>query len=145
MPDGSKLKPEHAEALKAYAKEHGLTPKQAQAQLERESKALADSEEAQKADLAQKGAAWKKATVEHPELGGQNLPRTTKRCAAALTRFDPDGKLKHILEISGIGDLPEVVAYQERIGAALESDRFVSPPTVPQTAEPKKDKDVLYG
>jgi len=144
LPDGSKVTPEHAKTIEDFAKANGLTEKQAQAQLDRESKALADAETAQKAELAAKNALWKKTTVEHPELGGQNLPRTTKRCAAALSRFDPDGKLKAILDASGIGDLPEVVAYQERVGASLESDRFVAPPTVPPSAEPKKDKDVFY-
>lgn len=145
LPEGSPLKPENVEAVKAWAKEQGLSVKQAQAQLDRESKAQVDRTAAEQADLDGKRAVWKKATLDHPELGGANLVRTTGRTKAALTRFDKDGSLTKVLETSGLGDLPAVVSYLESIGAALESDKFVVPPVVPVTGEKAKDESVFYG
>lgn len=145
LPKDSLLKPEHAETLKAWAKEQGLTQKQAQAQLERDSAAALAKVESDKAELAAKVEGWKKDVLEDKDLGGANLLRTTKRTKEALTRHDPTGELSQLLEASGLGQLKPVVRFLESIGAAYESDKLVSPPPVPNTAAPKKDADVFYG
>lgn len=145
LPKDSPLKPEHVTALEVWAKEQGLSAKQAQAQLERDNASALAKVESDKAELAAKVEGWKNDVVADPELGGANLPRTAKRTKEALARHDKNGELTQLLEASGLGQLKPVVRFLESIGAGYESDTLVKPPPVPNTAPAKKDADVFYG
>lgn len=143
LPKDSKLHATDADAVLAYAREHGLSEEHAKAVLNHRNDAVAKHEARQKANTEAKAAEWVKTVSEDPDLGGAKLVETQRQAQLAIDKFMPQ-PLRDMLRETKLGDHPEVVRFLRNVGATLKED---SPPNLGggQGGGKKSAEDVLYG
>lgn len=71
-------------------------------------------------------SAWQNEIRDDPEFGGAKLQESVVKAQRALAAFDPDGKVKAMLESTGYGNNPDVIRLFARAGAAMAEDKFVA-------------------
>ncbi len=115
LPEAAKAK--YLEA----AKQHGMTPAQAQAAADfyaqLQSEGTAADVAAAKAELR----GWEKAIADDKEMGGAALADTRKHVEAGVLRFASPG-LQKLLRDTGFGAHPEVVRHFRALGALSKED-----------------------
>lgn len=84
--------------------------------------------------------AWETAAREQ---FGAEFDGTVQTAVAGLKRFDTDGKVSEVLNSTGLGSHPEVIALFNRIGKATSEDTFDGKTTTIATEKTLEDK--LYG
>jgi len=111
--------------LTAYAKEHGLSNDQAQAQLGRELSMLKQSEEVfvekyEKMAEDQK-AQWLEDVKNDPEIGGEKFGISVSKAKRIIDKYGSD-KLKQQLNESGYGNNPEVIRLFAKVSELDKED-----------------------
>jgi hypothetical protein len=109
LPEDEKIaiSKEHLEDLTNLAREKNLSPEQAQMLLERENKVLYDAEKARESLLAERRVAWKKQTMEDPEIGGSKFAETQDLVSRVISEFASPA-LKKQLDETGLGNHTEL-------------------------------------
>jgi hypothetical protein len=135
-PDGVQLDAEVTGDLKALAKELNLPQEQAQKVADLGAK-LAQKWQAQQAtSLTEASAKWADETRADPEFGGDKLNESLASAKKALTAFGSP-KLATLLNESGLGNHPEIIALLARTGKAISEDRIVTGNAAPAPKDAK--------
>jgi len=128
FPEGVEANEATLNDITTYAKEHGLSNVQAQAQLNREIDLLAKGEEfyTQKhiQILEDSKKQWLEEVKKDPEIGGDKFDVTVSKAKRVIDKFGSD-KLKAALNESGLGNHPEVVRLFAKIGDLDKEDTHV--------------------
>lgn len=132
-PEKSLLSDESVVKIAAFAREHGLTQKQAEAQINRESQVLSEARQAYEAEsqakLAEVQESWIATAQADKEYGGTELPKNVELAKRVLEKYGTP-EFKAILEDpkqGGFGNHPELVRVLVRIGRAMSEDQLVAP------------------
>lgn len=142
LPENSKLDPKVVEDIAAYARENGLTQKQAEGLLNRENAAVESFATRQAEAVKAQVDNWINEVHADKEMGGDNLKEYAENARRVLDRFDPEGKLKAKFEETGLGNYPEFVRIFGRIGKAMREDKLV---TASQSTGQLSLADRVYG
>lgn len=136
MPDGVELDTAAAEEFKGIAKEYGLTQEQAQKVADIGAKMVQRQTEAHQAQVQ----TWVDAVKTDKEIGGDKL---NENLAIARKTIDTFGspELKEMLNVTGIGNHPEIVKLAYKIGKAISDDGFVRGGN---TSAPRSAAEVMY-
>ena len=143
LPEGSKLDASHLERIAADAKARGLSQEDAQAEVERNSKAqeaFAKQQDEQVKVYLEKLATEAKADK---EIGGEAFVKNSELAKRVVDRFGTE-EFKKALNDSGLGNHPELIRVFHRIGKIMSEDQLVLPGTQ-QKSEKKPAAEVLYG
>lgn len=121
VPDDYSLEGELGDKFKTIAKELGLNQEQAQKLIDLDvQRANAHVETVHKAT-----AEWLNMAKADKEIGGDALEANVAIAKKALDTFGTDS-LKQMLQVSGLGNHPEVIRVFHKIGKAISEDGFVS-------------------
>ncbi len=90
----------------------------------------------------EQGDKWKKATSEDKELGGENLKQTAALANRVINQYGSP-ELKKALDVSGLGNHPELVRMLSRIGKAGSDDTLGNDNLPPEEAV-VSDGDMFY-
>lgn len=136
MPDGVELDTAAAEEFKGIAKEYGLTQEQAQKVADIGAKMVQRQAEAHQAQVQ----TWVDAVKTDKEIGGEKL---NENLAVARRTIDTFGspELKEMLNVTGIGNHPEIVKLAYKIGKAISDDGFVRGGN---TSSPRSAAEIMY-
>ena len=85
-------------------------------------------------------AGWQRELVADPEWGGKNYGETVTMARKALATFDPEGKVREMLERTGYGDNPEIIKAFARAGRAMGEDRIVGAGGGGRESKPLEDR-----
>ena len=132
-PEGQQYSDDVISAYSEVARDIGLTQDQAQKVLDRMSPAMAEAQTKQ-LDAARDG--WVAAVKADKEIGGDNQAAALANAARARDQFGTP-ELRDLLNMSGLGDHPEVIRMFSRVGKALAGDHHVvdgAPPRGERTA-----------
>lgn len=134
MPDGIKLDDSAAEEFSAIAKEYKLTQDQAQKVAEVGAKMVQRQQEAHQAQVQ----SWIEAVQTDKEIGGDKLNENLSVARKTIETFGTP-ELKDILNMTGLGNHPEVVKMMFKIGKQISEDGFVRGATSkPGSEDPAK-------
>lgn len=124
IPEG--YKSEDAEAVIAYAKEHGLDSKAAQSMLDFKAKALNDAQTAILEQAEVNKATWLEQVKADPHLGGEHMEKTSKIAKAVIDKYATP-QLKETLNKTGLGNFPDLVRMLVKMGDDMKivNDEFV--------------------
>jgi hypothetical protein len=143
LPDGSPLDQKHIDKVAAFAKEKGLSNDAAQVILERESAAVQSFAETQRAALDARHNEWRQQAESDPVIGGEKLAETAELAKRALQRFGSE-KLREELEVTRMGDHPEVLRMFAEIGRSMSNDKLILAGAQKGSADKTDHADVLY-
>lgn len=138
LPEDSYLQESDMESMLDFAKEHDLTPDQAQAVLDAKEHVYKSFADAQ----AQQSVDWEKELRIDSELGGEHFTAVADRSRKVIQKFGSE-KLITQLNESGYGNHPELVRLLNRIGQAMSNDSLTLPSTF--SSEPKSMEEIFYG
>lgn len=131
------------EEVAAFAKENGLTQKQAEAQFDRELKLREEADAAQKEAVKELQTEWRAQLSQDSEIGGENLEANVATAKKALETFFPG--LKGTEDKHPFLDHPEVVKGLYKIGKAISEDGdFVPAGGAHHTADPNARAAKLF-
>lgn len=136
MPEG------HLDNVRAYAQQLGLTVEHAQAMADRDAQILHAQRAEARAAVQERIAEWQGEIQADTNLGGLKWPNTQVRMQTVLTRFDPKGELRGVLEQSGYLHHPAVVRVLAGIGQAMEPGQVA--PGGPPAPAPKTTAERMY-
>lgn len=134
LTDGSTIAPDVVDELKILARELGL-PRDAAQKVADLGHKLSQRWMSQLTDSqAQARTAWAETARTDREFGGDRLDENLSVARSALNRFSSP-HLTHMLDVSGLGNHPEVIRAFYRIGKAISEDRFVPANTAPGSVQ----------
>ena len=142
LPKDSLLGKNDLDAVLAYAKENGLTNKQAQALIEKQSEQLEAFMQNQVEAFKAKVEGFENAIKSDKEIGGANFEKSVTLASRVLQKFGTN-ELKQELDLSGYGSHPEVVRLLARIGSSIGDDSLILPNAKPTRQMSAAEK--LYG
>lgn len=134
-PKDSYLDNTAVDSVKAFAKEKGLSPDQAQALLERESANVASFVEQQEKAREELRTSWLEQAKTDKEIGGDGFNANAELAKRVVEKFGTDD-FKKALDESGLGNHPELVRILARIGKAMGNDTLVVPGSISGTPRP---------
>lgn len=149
-PKESVLSDESVVKIAAYAKEHGLTQKQAEAQLNRENQILVEARQAFESEnqtkMAEVQESWIATAKDDKEYGGPELPKNMELAKRVLEKYGTP-EFKAILEDpkqGRFGNHPELVRVLVRIGKSMSEDQLILP-GAQGAKRPVSAAEKLYG
>ena len=116
LPEGVEIAPEMNSELQSALKEAKLAPEKAQALIDLHVKSL----QSQQAAFDRTVESWSDETMQ--TLGSQ-APEVFAHARAGLERFDQQGKIRELLDRSGLGNRIEFVRLFEQIGRDISRRR----------------------
>lgn len=116
LPEGAVLPAEALEGLKAFGKEHGLSKDAVAALMGAEEDRIHRIEEARLEQVK----SWKAELVADPELGGENLKRTSLRVQMVLKDFP---EVRQLLKDTGAEWNRHIVAFVDAVAASSAEPR----------------------
>jgi hypothetical protein len=144
LPEGTTLEASHVDAVKAFAKEQGLSATQAQAILERDHQAVAASRQAIQEAHQKEAEGWVETLKKDKELGGKNFAATVDRANRFLNDFG-DPEFKKELSRTLLGSHPGLVRLANRVMKILDDDAFIDAPRNAASKEgTTRAEDVIY-
>lgn len=145
LPEKTLLQPADAERIKAYAKEHKISQKEADRILNAEHETATRFAQQQIDAHSKNLKDWHETVSNDPELGGANLVETQRLAALAIDRFvKPNAALATLLRDGGYGQHPAVVKLWREIGKAMGEDTGLRGKG-PGAGVQKDPASVLYG
>lgn len=149
-PEKSLLSDEAVKGIADYAKQHGLTQAQAQAQLDRESQVVSQVRQTVADEglskMVEQQESWLTTAKEDKEFGGADLPKNMELAKRVLTKYGTP-EFSAILDDpkqGRFGNHPDLVRVLVRIGRAMSDDQLVIS-NVQGNTKPKSVADKLYG
>lgn len=143
LDDDSPLKDEAMDEIAAYARQHGLSNKQAQDLLDRESKMVSEyrDDQLQAWDNTQKQ--WVEAAKADKEIGGDNFSESAELAKRVIQRYGTE-ELNAALN-QGYGNHPEIIRVFSRIGKELQEKQLITGDGPVGKFNGKSTADTLYG
>jgi predicted XRE-type DNA-binding protein len=142
LPEGSILEASAIDDVKAFAKEHGLSGKQAQALLEKQNAAVSQFQSKEVEKFEQTKASWIDASKADKEIGGENFSKAAEFAKRAYDQFATP-EFKTLLQKTGAENHPEFVRVFYRIGKLTSDSEFRGGGGKPSN-EPRA-ADVIFG
>lgn len=133
MPEGITLDEAAADEFRQVAKEEALKPEQAQKYADVAARMVQRQAEAH-ANLVQ---SWVEQVKTDKELGGDKLDVNLSVAKKALDAFGTP-ELRDVLNMSGLGNHPELIRAFYKMGQAISEDRFVRGAAGGGTTDPAK-------
>lgn len=143
VPKDSSLPADRIEALKAHAKDKGLSKDQAQELLVRESAAVDSYKQSVVQKMAQNKTQWIEQASKDKEIGGEKFAENVLHAKRALDKYG-SANLKQELDSTGLGNHPELLRVFVRIGREMQDDKFIRPGTRAVQKE-KSTEELFYG
>lgn len=122
IPEGLSLEGEQLEGFTAFAKEAGMTQKQAQAAIDMHSKIVTDMIAAHNEQQQTTMKEWLDAAKSDKQYGGDRFNENMGIAKRALETFGDEG-LTQVLNETGLGNHPDVIRFFFNIGKQLSEDR----------------------
>lgn len=141
LPEGSPLAAEKVEEVVAFAKERGLSNEQAQAVLERESKAVSAFAETQKTQVIESNKKWFEELKSNKDFGGEKLSETGQLAFRAGKELFGEGFMQ-ILKEANLNHYPPLVLGLAKYGKMISNDTFVHS-SAPAKSE-KSAQEIFY-
>lgn len=141
LPENSPLDQASIEQVKTFAKEKNLSNDQAQAILERDSKALGSYKAQQDKLFSQEKSGWVDTVKTLPDFVGDKFKESSELAHRAAVRYFTPEQMK-TLNDSGLGNHPILVEAFYKVGRDMGDDKLVlggSPLTTKKSAA-----DILY-
>lgn len=138
MPEGFDVDESALELAKPLFKELGLDQANAQKAVDVFAKIAGQQAEAMAEGHSAQVAAWTAETTKSMSKEDIGV------AVAGLKRFDTEGKVAEVLNSTGLGSHPDVVAFFKRVGEATSEDSFDGKPAG-MPGDEKPVEDVLYG
>ncbi len=127
-PEGQTIDDATLRAVEAFAKDAGLSQKQAETLLAREVKGRSESEAAWKAsqvaEVAKVADTWRAEAEKHPEIGGDKLPGAIANAKRALAAFATPEERKAIAD-SPFANNPMFIAIMSRAAKGLPAEDVI--------------------
>lgn len=142
LPENALLDASHVEDLALFAKELGLKPEQAQAQLEREHTLFADLVEAQAQAKDEQTKAWFEEVKNDRELGGEAFKENAEFVRRAVETFF-DKETRAIFDQTGLGNHPGLFRGFLKLSKLIANDKLVQSSN--QVSGEKSAAELLYG
>jgi hypothetical protein len=142
LSDKSPLDNDALTRIAGLAKEKGLSQDQAQLLVQAEESSLTNFQTKQAEAYNQTKAQWAEAVQKDKEIGGENFKQSVALSSRVVDRFATE-EFKKTLDVTGLGQHPEIVRVFARIGKAMSNDQLIMPGA--QGAGKKEMKDILYG
>lgn len=115
------FEPEFVKAYSEVAKELNLSQEAAQKILDKVSPVVQQQQLAQVKAIRDK---WAEDSKADKEFGGDKLPETLSMTTALVSRFGTQA-YRDFLNVTGVGDHPEVVRFHYQMAKAIFPDNFV--------------------
>jgi len=139
LPKDALLDATDVEGTLSFAKEHGLSQKQAEAALTRQNVAVSAFRDRMVERHDKQVNGWAKELQDDPEFGRTNFAANSALAKKALMEFFP--KMVDELRVTGYGNHPELVKGLKRIGAMISNDQAVI--AQPKAENPKSPEQIL--
>jgi hypothetical protein len=124
LPEGSNLSPARLEKIALYAKEQGLSNQEAQRVLERESDAVSEFSKNQTTQYESKKAEWLESCKADTEFGGEALKENVLLANNVIAKYGSQ-QLREQLDLTGLGNHPELMRMIVKIGKEMGPDKLV--------------------
>lgn len=141
IPEGYETDDSKMGDFKEWAKESGLSQKQAQSVINKAAKHEADIVAGQYKTWEETQDKWIAEGKADEEFGGDNYDESVGIAKKAIDQFGTD-ELKNALVVTGAGNHPEIIRAFYRVGKAMSEDT-VNPNKV-LTSEKKDAASILY-
>lgn len=133
VPEGAKLPDAVMDELSLVARELGLSQESAQKLVDKLSPAIAnETAQQQAAQLQAYKTELETLSKADKEFGGDKLNENLAVAKKAMDAFGTPA-LRELLDVSGLGNHPEVIRAFYRAGKSISVDKFVTGGTQPQT------------
>lgn len=142
LSENSPLTQDALTRIESLAKEKGLTNDQAQLLVQAEENSLTSYKKKQDDDFTVVKNQWAEAVKNDKEIGGENLKQSIEFSKRVIERFAAE-EFKKTLDVTGLGQHPEVVRLLARVGKAMSNDQLILPGA--QGEGKKEMKDIFYG
>lgn len=145
LPEGTLLPQTHLAAVQELAGKLGK-PEAAAELLARDHALVESVREASMQAFEGQKAQWRAEVEAHPQLGGVNWPKTKANLDRVMA--DPaigTPELRQLLEETGAGNHPAVVAVMSALGARMAEGTITTGQPAPQASKPLSDGEVFYG
>ncbi len=124
-PEGQTIDDATLRAVESFAKDAGLSQKQAEAILARETKGRSEAETAwkaaQTAEVSKVADTWRAEAEKHPEIGGDKLPAAIEGAKRALAAYATPEERKAIAD-SPFANNPMFIAIMSRAAKGLPAE-----------------------
>jgi hypothetical protein len=138
-PEGFQLEPETAAEFETLARELDLSNEDANKLIPLGAKLAQKIGEQQQAAHVAQVARWLDESKADTEFGGDKFDASVVLAKQAMDKFGTP-ELKTLMDLTGLGNNPEVVRLFHRIGAAIADDTFVVAPSGGGTAKSLPDR-----
>ena len=135
LPKDSLLPKERLDKISAFAKEKGLSNEEAQVIVDRESEAVAEDRQSQKAAFVTMNNGWLEELKADKEIGGDKLDENSEQAARVIDTFGTPEFKKELMD-SGMGRHPGLFRMLVKIAGSMKDDKFIPPGA--QSEEKKK-------
>jgi hypothetical protein len=139
--EGSVLDAARLESIKSFAKTKGLSNEQAQLIVDREADAVKSHLDAQTQAFEARKSEWAKTALADKEIGGENLNRNIELSNRVIKRFASEALINE-LNVTGLGNYPELVRVFSKIGKAMGEDQLVQ--AAAQVGQTKSIEQIFY-
>lgn len=143
LPEGSQLGTSAIEKISAYAKQNGLSNKEAQSLLDEQSNAVKSFSEQQRTQHETLVENWRKEVEADTEIGGENFKQNVELASRVVKKFGDEQLIKDLNE-TGYGNYPPLVKLLHRIGKAMAPDQLVVPSGNPPPGQGKSRAERMY-
>ena len=125
VPEGAKIDAEVLTKFHTLAKKFNLPQEGAQELIDLQAEFLADQNTQNVATWAKMRADWLEESKADKEIGGQQFDEKVEFSKRALRKFGTP-KLVELLETYGLGNHPEIIRFNSRIGKDIGEDDITS-------------------
>ncbi len=142
LAENSPLPAARLDAIAAEAKAKGLSNEQAQELVTRDEGLVSGYVKGLHETMAERQTQWVETVKNDKEIGGDNFKEAVHYSNQFVKKFGSENLIKE-LELSGLGNHPEVVRMFSRAGRAMANDKLVN-----KGVESKPEKsaaEIFYG
>ncbi len=140
LPEGVTLDPDAIAEFEPLARDLNLTQDAAQKLIDLECKRMQAIQKAQFDSWQSTLKGWVSDIKADPEFGGAKMPQTLKEAQSVVKKYGSEG-LMEVLNVSGLGNHPEVIKTLAKIGRAMSEDKIINGGTA---AAPRDLAKVLF-
>lgn len=141
LPEGMEVDQELMETAQETFKELNLTQEQAQKLVSMQADALKKEYDAQRDAWSQTMEDWQKSSKDDKEFGGKEFDANVAVAKEAVKAYGTD-EFKEMLNMTGVGNHPEMVRFLYRVGKTIKDDEMHQGNR--DTTVPKDPARILY-
>lgn len=123
MPDGVELDQGLMESFLPVAKDLNLTQEQAQKLIDLQTKSVVESAKAQQERWAELRKEWTDLSTSDEEFGGSSFKENLGLAKRVLDKYGTP-ELREALDVTGVGNHPELIRIFVRFGRAISEDKL---------------------